>query len=63
MSSGINQIAMMIVQIVMNNLLKHYGAQSVYGESIPIACAGIVMKVNQLYFFYYYRTVPGKPAN
>ena len=50
MSSGINQIAMMIVQIVMNNLLKHYGAQSVYGESIPIACAGIVMKVNQLYF-------------
>jgi polyphosphate kinase 2 (PPK2 family) len=37
MSSGINQIAMMIVQIVMNNLLKHYGAQSVYGESIPIA--------------------------
>ena len=41
---------MMIVQIVMNNLLKHYGAQSVYGESIPIACAGIVMKVNQLYF-------------
>ena len=25
-------------------------AQSVYGESIPIACAGIVMKVNQLYF-------------
>lgn len=50
MSSGINQIAVMIVQIVMNNLLKHYGAQSVYGESIPIACAGIVMKVNQLYF-------------
>lgn len=50
MSSGINQIATMIVQIVMNNLLKHYGAQSVYGESIPIACAGIVMKVNQLYF-------------
>ena len=50
MSSGINQIAMMIVQITMNNLLKHYGAQSVYGEAIPIACAGIVMKVNQLYF-------------
>ena len=50
MSSGINQIAMMIVQITMNNLLKLYGAQSVYGESIPIACAGIVMKVNQLYF-------------
>lgn len=50
MSSGINQIAMMIVQITMNNLLKYYGRQSVYGEAIPIACAGIVMKVNQLYF-------------
>lgn len=50
MSSGINQIAMMIVQIIMNNLLKYYGSQSIYGEAIPIACAGIVMKVNQLYF-------------
>lgn len=50
MSSGVNQIAMMIVQITMNNLLKFYGARSVYGEAIPIACAGIVMKVNQLYF-------------
>lgn len=44
-----NQIAMMIVQIVMNKSLKHYGSLSVYGESIPIACAGIITKVNQLY--------------
>mgnify|MGYP003374578236 CR=1 FL=1 len=50
MSSGINQIAMMIVQISMNNLLRFYGAASPYGESIPIACSGIVIKVNQLYF-------------
>ena len=50
MSSGINQIAMMVVQISMNNLLKIYGAASPYGEAIPIACAGIVIKVNQLYF-------------
>ena len=49
-SACFNQIAMTVVQIVMNNTLAHYGAQSVYGESIPIACAGIVMKVNQLYF-------------
>ena len=41
---------MMLVQIVLNNSLKHYGALSVYGESIPIACAGIVMKVNQIFF-------------
>lgn len=50
MASFFNQIAMMVVQIAMNNLLKHYGALSVYGESIPIAVSGIVMKVNQITF-------------
>lgn len=49
-ASFFNQIAMMIVQIVLNNMLKRYGALSVYGESIPIACAGIVMKINQVVF-------------
>ena len=44
-----NQLAMMIVQIVMNKSLTHYGALSVYGESIPLACAGIITKVNQIY--------------
>lgn len=50
MASCFNQLAMMVVQIVLNNSLKHYGALSVYGEAIPIACAGIVMKVNQVFF-------------
>lgn len=50
MASFFNQIAMMVVQIVLNNSLKHYGALSVYGSSIPIACAGIVMKVSQVFF-------------
>ena len=50
MASFFNQLAMMLVQIVLNNSLKHYGALSVYGEAIPIACAGIVMKVNQIFF-------------
>lgn len=45
-----NQIAMMVIQIVMNNSLKHYGSLSKYGESIPIACVGIISKVNMLYF-------------
>lgn len=45
-----NQIAMMIVQILLNNSLKYYGARSVYGESIPIACAGIISKVGMLFF-------------
>lgn len=50
MGSFFNQLAMMLVQVVLNNSLKHYGALSVYGESIPIACTGIVMKVNQIFF-------------
>ena len=50
MASCINQLAMMVVQIAMNNLLKHYGALSAYGESIPIAVSGIIMKVNQITF-------------
>lgn len=50
LASCINQLAMMIVQIVLNNSLKHYGALSVYGDSIPLACAGIAMKVNQIMF-------------
>ncbi len=49
-ASCVNQIAMMVTQIILNNSLKYYGALSVYGESIPIACAGIVMKVNQVFF-------------
>lgn len=50
MASFFNQIAMMVVQIVLNNSLRHYGALSEYGEAIPLACAGIVMKVNQVFF-------------
>ncbi|MDD2956943.1 MAG: MATE family efflux transporter [Lachnospiraceae bacterium] len=49
-ASCFNQLAMMVVQIALNNLLKYYGALSAYGEAIPIACAGIVTKVNQLFF-------------
>lgn len=49
-ASCVNQIAMMFMQIILNNSLKHYGALSVYGPSIPIACAGIVTKVNQVFF-------------
>lgn len=47
-SSFINQIAIMLVQIVVNNTVTFYGAQSVYGEDIPLTCFGIVMKVNQI---------------
>ncbi len=49
-ASCFNQIAMMIVQIVMNKSLTHYGALSSYGEAIPLASVGIITKVNQLFF-------------
>lgn len=44
-----NQLAMMAVQIVMNKSLKYYGGISSYGEAVPIACSGIIAKVNMLY--------------
>lgn len=48
-ASCANQLAMTVVQIVLNKSLKYYGALSSYGESIPIACAGIISKVNMVY--------------
>ena len=49
MASCINQIAMAIVQIVLNNILRYYGGLSVYGRDIPIACVGVISKVNQVF--------------
>ena len=49
-ASFFNQVAMMIVQIVLNKSLTHYGELSEYGAAIPLACAGIVTKVGQLFF-------------
>lgn len=48
-----NQVAMMVVQIVMNNTLTYYGSNSVYGSDIPLACAGIISKVNMLFFSFF----------
>lgn len=49
MASCINQIAMAVVQIVLNNSLRYYGGLSVYGSDIPIACVGVISKVNQVF--------------
>lgn len=49
-SNCFNQIAMMVVQIVMNNTMTFYGAMSVYGQEIPLACSGIINKVNMIFF-------------
>lgn len=47
-SSCINQVAITVVQIVLNNSLTHYGALSSFGEEIPLAACGIVMKTNAI---------------
>ena len=49
MAACINQIAMAVVQITMNNTLRHYGASSVYGTDIPLACVGVISKVNMVF--------------
>ena len=50
MSPCINQLAMMAVQIVLNNVLTYYGGMSEYGSDIPLACAGIISKVGMMFF-------------
>lgn len=50
MASFFNQVAIAVVQIVLNNSLKKYGELSEYGADDPQACAGIVMKVNMIVF-------------
>ena len=49
MTSFVFQGSSMIIQIVTNNLLNTYGSQSIYGNDIPIAVAGIVAKVNIIF--------------
>lgn len=48
MSNSLNQVAITLVQIVLNNSLTYYGALSVYGKDIPLAACGIVMKTNAI---------------
>nr|MBQ8252911.1 MATE family efflux transporter [Lachnospiraceae bacterium] len=45
-----NQIAMMVVQIILNKSLTYYGGMSQYGDAIPLACAGIISKVGMVFF-------------
>lgn len=47
-SNSLNQVAITLVQVILNNSLIHYGMMSVYGSEIPLAGCGIVMKVNAI---------------
>lgn len=44
-----NQLAMTVVQVTLNNVLRHYGALSDYGSEIPLAAVGVISKVNVLF--------------
>ena len=52
---SINQAAMMVMNLVLNGALRHYGALSAYGGSEALAAAGVVTKVN----FLFYSTIIG----
>ena len=49
-TTPMDQVSMMVVQIVMNNVLIRYGAKSSYGSDIPLARAGIITKINMIFF-------------
>lgn len=48
LSGSLTQVAITLVQIVMNNSLTYYGRKSVYGADIPLSTFGIVMKMNAI---------------
>ena len=47
-SNFINHSMMMVVNIVLNNSLKHYGSFTLYGSDIPLAVAGVIAKLNSI---------------
>lgn len=44
----LNLSIMMLANVVMNNVVVRYGAQSVYGSEIPLAVSGIVNKIQSV---------------
>ncbi len=48
-ASSVNQVAMLVVQVLMNNQLAKFGAQSAYGAEIAVTCAGVISKVSMIF--------------
>ena len=48
MGPFVNHASQTLVQVLLNNALAVWGAASVYGGNIPLACAGIVAKVSSI---------------
>jgi putative MATE family efflux protein len=49
LAAFITQIAIALTQVVLNNVLHIYGAQTIYGADIPLAVAGIVAKCSAIF--------------
>lgn len=49
-ASLLNTLASTIIGMVSNNLYRHYGALSIYGENIPLTVFGLCMKISMLFF-------------
>ena len=49
-AGSLNQAAMLVMNLVLNGSLRHYGDLSVYGGSEALAAAGVVTKVNFLFY-------------
>ncbi|NDO45745.1 MATE family efflux transporter [Clostridium sp. MD294] len=46
--SFITQIATACTQIAMNNIMRYYGTDTIYGSDIALSCYGTMMKVYQI---------------
>jgi Na+-driven multidrug efflux pump len=58
-SSFAFQSSMLVIQITLNNLLKKYGAASIYGSDVTIAVAGILQKINMIFLAFVIGIVQG----
>ena len=58
-----NQLAVTLVQIVLNNTLGYYGELSIYGRDIPLACVGIISKVNTIFIAVIFGIAQSCPAD
>jgi Na+-driven multidrug efflux pump len=50
MAACANQLAIAVVQLLLNTTLAQYGALSEYGAEVPLACVGAISKLNSLFF-------------
>ena len=55
-AGSLNQAAMLVMNLVLNSSLRYYGSLSSYGGSEALAAAGVVTKVN----FLFYSTIIGR---